>query len=293
MENHQTGYKKRTWIYKLLLVIQTLLMLGMVIAASFAGHLDVTYEDAAVRTMDQWYAVFDNETIPCNSDVDLAKYMPKGKRSFTLVSTLPVDITDKDELAFRISDRKAVVMIGDKRVAAFGYEDEHPLWSTSGRYFVFIPLNPSYAGKEIRIMFESTYDHERGRIPDFYIGSRWSIHRYLELMYSIRYVLARALIGVGVFLLALYMIFWLGNKNCDNKLLLLGLFMIYSCTWILTEGKLMQFRIGNAYLIYAFTFISLAMIPAPFLGYVNLVQKKRFKKLFFAAELITFALTIP
>ena len=287
------GYKKRIWTFKILFVLQIIIALGMVVAAGISKHTDVSYKEAEIRTMNHWVANVDGQQIACDPGVDLAPYMRDGVMEFTLLGTLPNDISDKDQLAFRISDKKVNVMIDGERVAAFGYGDEHPLWITDGRYFVFIPLQEDYAGKEIKIAFESVYDHERGRIPDFYIGSEWDIHRHLELTYSIRYVIARALVFVGVFLILLFLVFWIGNKNRDNKLLTLGMFMIFICTWVMTEGKLVQFRIGNAYLIYAFTFLSLAMVPNSFLSYVNLVQRNRYEKFFFALEMLSFALTFP
>ena len=293
MDKQGLGYKKRIWIFKVLFVLQTVLATAMLFIAAFAKHPDVSYKEAEVRTLNSWVADINGTEIPCDPGVDLGDYLPDGIMGFTLQGVLPDDITRKDQLAFRISDKKAVVTIDGKEVGAFGTEGSHPLWQTDGRYFVFIPMRDEYAGKEIRVSFESIYDHERGRIPDFYIGSEWDIHRHLELTYSVRYVMARALVFVGIFLILLFLVFWIGNKNRDNKLLTLGLFIVFTCTWVLTEGKLMQFRIGNAYLIYALTFLSLAMIPNSFLSYVNLVQRRRYEKLFFVTEMVIFALIFP
>ena len=291
--NKRSFYKNRTWIFKTLLLVQILLVLGMTVTAAFAKHLDVTYKEDSVRALTSWYSEIDGQKILCNDDVDLGDYMKEGERSFTIYTELPHDLDDKDELAFRISDKKVVVRIEGEKIADYGYEGTHPLWITSGRYFVFVPMMSSYAGKEIEITFESDYDHERGRIPDFYLGTRWEIHHYLEQMYGIRHILARFLVVIGFVLLLLYLLLWIGNKSRDNKLLTLGLFMIFTCTWILMEAKLVQFRLGNAYLIYAFTFLSLAMLPATFMGYANLVQRKRYDRLYFIMEMVAFVLTYP
>ncbi len=292
MKKLKIPYQNRTWIFKPLFFLEVVLAIGMTFVAAFADHMDTRYVDSNVRTIDEWHTQIGSESITCNSDVDLADYLPKGERSFVLESTLPDDITDKDELAFRISDKKVRVSIDGKEVDSFGYNENHPLWRTSGRYFVFIPLSVKDAGKDVSITFESVYDHERGRIPDFYIGSRWAIYRFIEYSYSVRYVMARAMIVIGFVLLLLYLVFWLGNHNRDNKLLSLGLFMIFSCTWLLTEGKLMQFRLGNAYAIYALTFLSLALIPTSFYSYSNIVQKKRYGKLYFVLEMFTCGFTL-
>lgn len=279
--------KKRNWIFKVFFTLNILLGLGMVIAAFFPKHTEATYIDEDIRTLESWAYDTGTEKVICDADTDLAPYMGEGNRSFTVSNTMPLDVKDGDELAFRISDKNVTVQIGGAETASYGYEDAHPLWRTSGRYYVFVPLKHEMAGEDISVTFESVYDHERGRVPDFYIGSRWAIYKMLESMYSIRYVLARAFVGIGFFLILLYIVFWAVNKERDNKLLTLGLFMIFSCTWLLTEGKMMQFRVGNPYLIYALTFIPLALIPSAFLAYVNLVQKRRFDKLFFGMEMLT------
>ncbi len=277
--------KKSTWIFKTLFALNILIALVLIVIASFTKHMDATYKTATVRSMSGWYFENGTEQIPCNDDTDLAPYLSKDQSSFTLRATVPDDVTDGDELAFRISDKNVSVRIDNRETATFGYDDSHPLWRTSGRYYVFVPLHGQDAGKPIEITFESVYDHERGRVPDFYIGTRWEIYQTLEQMYSIRYILARALVVIGFILIALYLVFWLVNHERDNKLLMLGLFMIFSCTWLMTEAKLMQFRVGNPYAIYALTFISLALIPPAFLSYVNLVQKKHYRKIFFVVEI--------
>ncbi|MCR4684872.1 MAG: response regulator [Lachnospiraceae bacterium] len=285
------SFKSRTWIFKSFFALNIVIGAVLIICAAFTEHQDATYKTTTVRSMDTWYFENGSEQILCDDDTDLAPYLKDGNRAFTIKSTVPSDVTDGDELAFRISDKNVLIRIDGREIAEFGYEDSHPLWRTSGRYYVFVPIHRTDAGKQIEITFDSVYDHERGRVPDFYIGSRWEIYQTLEMMYSVRYVLARLLVGIGMILIALYLAFWLVNHERDNKLLTLGLFMVFSCSWLLTEGKMMQFRIGNPYAIYAITFISLSMIPASFLSYVDLVQRKRFRKTFFAVEMISCVLT--
>ncbi|MBO4902660.1 MAG: response regulator [Lachnospiraceae bacterium] len=287
MQKSGVAFNKRIWIFKIFYAIIIAMGVGMLFVAAFTKHLDVTYKDTNVRTMDTWFLHNGQVVIPCNSDTDLKPYLEEGQRSYVLESIVPQDTTDGDELAFRISDRNVRVVIDGRTAASFGYDDSNPLWKTDGRYYVFVPLAKTDAGKKIEVSVDCVYDHERGRIPDFYIGTRWEIYKMLEETYSVRYVLARALVFVGFIMLTLYLAFWIGNKERDNKLLTLGLFIIFSCTWLLTEGKLTQFRIGNPYAIYALTFISLSLIPGAFLAYVDQVQKKRYTKLFFILEMFT------
>ena len=258
-----------------------LLALVMVFIAAAAHHADRKYKADRIRTIDTWFFDDNGVEIPCNSGVNLSEYLDEGELSYTIRSVLPKDITDADELGFRISDRTVRLRVDGEEIASFGQEEALPLWRTDGRYYVFVPFRAEYAGKPIEFSVTSTYDHERGRIPDFYVGTRWAIYNELQFMYSVRYVIARALVGLGFVLLVLYAAFWIVNRDRDDKLLTLGLFMIFSCTWLLTEGKLMQFRVSDPYTIYALTFLSLSLIAPAFLSYTNLVQKKRYATLFF------------
>ena len=135
MKKLRIPYQKRTWIFKLLFFLEIVIALGMTFVAACTEHLDTRFPVHDVRQVSEWHTKIGGEDIACNSDVDLAAYLPEGERSFVLESTLPDDITDKDELAFRISDKRVRVSIGGKEVASFGYNEDHPLWETSGRYF--------------------------------------------------------------------------------------------------------------------------------------------------------------
>ncbi len=290
-ERSASGFKIRNIIFRTLFAGCVLLAVILTAVAMLAGHADKKYRDEKIRMIDTWFFDDNGVEIPCNSRVNLKDYMDEGVLSYTIRAVLPKDVTDSDELGFRISDRQVRIAVAGEEIASFGGKEPLPLWRTDGRYYVFVPLRSEYAGKAIELSITSTYDHERGVIPDFYVGTRWAIYSELQQMYSVRYLIARALVVIGFILLVVYVAFWIINRDRDDKLLTLGLFMIFSCTWVLTEGKLMQFRAGDPYTIYALTFLSLSLIPPSFLSYVNLVQKKRYATFYFFVGMFCMLMT--
>ena len=208
-----------------------------------------------------------------------------GADGFTLYRNLPDEIPFGYELGFRLSLQKVRVRIDGEEVYSYGYDSEYPFWRSGGSLYVFVPLEAEHAGQRIEIELSSPYKENTGVINEFYFGKKIAIIKEIYSLFSVRKSIALLFVTIGALLVVGYFIIWLLNRRSDLKLLYLGLFIFLLSSWLLMEGKLVQFTLGNSYLIYAITFLSLLLFPIAMLKYTDIVQNYRYHKAFLILEL--------
>ena len=240
--------------------------------------------DCSVLDKGWQYDTKDGNTVSISSPDDMNPYMDEADMGFRIYRKLPEEIPFGYNLGFRLSLQNARVLIDGKEVYEYGHDLKEPLWKSGGSLYVLIPLTDEDAGKLVEIELDSPYRSNRGVVNEFYFGEKTAIMQEIYRMFNSRHIIAGLLVIVGFLLIVVAVIRGLLHKKNNRKLLYLGLFILLLSSWLLMEGKIIQFTIGNSYFMYAVTFLSLLLFPVPMLKYINIVQGYRYQKWHLAME---------
>lgn len=256
--------------------------------ALFSKQPDTSFLQSEYSLLTDWkYDKKDGSTISIDLPNDMNPYLDESDMGFCIYRILPEKIPFGYNLGFRLSLQNVRVRIDGTEVYEYGHNLKEPLWKSGGSLYVLLPLTDEYAGKLIEIELDSPYKSNRGVANEFYFGEKMAIMQEISLIFLSRHIIACALVIVGFLLIIVTIIrrLFLNKKN-NQKLLYLGLFILLLSSWLLMEGKIIQFTVGNSYFMYAVTFLSLLLAPIPMLMYVDIVQDLRYHKLFLVMEFL-------
>lgn len=277
--------KRATRVIRCICFILMLSAGAMLLTAFFCNHRDSKFQDLDCKMLnDSWnYDIPDGQTLVFKTPEDLAPYLNGDETTVRIYRTLPEDIPPGFELGFRLSLQGVRILIDGRDVYEYGHE-KYPLWKTGGSQYVFIPLDKDCAGKKIEVILDSPYRSCKGIVNEFYFGNRSAIMGKINDIFGPRNAIATLFLIVGSLLIIGHFIIWLLNGHSSLKFLHLGMFVVLLSLWLLIEGKIVQFTIGNSYLLHGISVLSMLLFPIPILKYTDIVQKYRYRKLFLLME---------
>lgn len=205
-------------------------------------------------------------------------------------NTLP-EINDSNKmLYFRAKNIIVSVYIDGQLIKDYAEIEMHPslYYKAPGKYFVQIPLQPDYSGKNIEIKVISPYKNDSScNIKDIQIGDANTIIKteLTEKLFSASVCLILICTGVVFVILAKA----LRNYNKENNnLLYLGTFTIVVGVWALTETALLQLLSDNSTFWHLITGLTLPLTITP----LFLFFKRRYANTTMLPVIITNATTI-
>ncbi len=210
----------------------------------------------------------------------------------SIITMLPEDLGDTS-LCIRSLQQDFRIYVGGELRKEYTTVDTQLFGKTSTISYVIFDIEDEDAGKELRIdsMTISSYT---GYVSELYMGKETQIWKYFLRMYG-----AGTVIAVFLFIMALVVV--IGSLivkftyKTEFELLHLGSAILVSSTWLLAESKLRQFILPNSTVAVYMGFFMIMLLPYPCLAYLNQVQKKRYRKVYYAvavAEIINCVVTV-
>lgn len=194
-----------------------------------------------------------------------------------LTTRLPQNQEDTS-LCFRSMQQELRIYVGDELRKEYSTLDTQMFGHTSTMTYVFCPLYETDAGKLLRVEFmsESAYSNY---ISDIYAGNAADIRDHFFDLYGPGLAIAVLLLIISLTVIAgSLMIRIIYKRNVD--LLHLGNVFLITSTWLIAESKLRQFIFPSSTVAMWMGFFMIALLPYPFLSYLNSIQKGRYQKAF-------------
>ncbi|MBE5949838.1 MAG: response regulator [Lachnospiraceae bacterium] len=202
----------------------------------------------------------------------------------TIVTTLASDSEDT-WLCVRSMQQELNIFVGDELRKEYSTLDTQPFGKTSTMTYVFFPIYESDAGKQLRIEFMSDSNYA-GFVSDIYEGDLADIKQYFYGKYAPSAVVAAFMLIISVFVIAGSVFVKFFFKR-DVEVLYLGIVILIASMWLLVESKIRQFVFPNTTVAMLMGFLMVALLPYPFLSYVNSVQKGRYQKAYMVIGICT------
>ncbi len=257
--------------------LAVVLMLYLVIGEFACGDERDSYDIDCKEFVADWYQVLENgERIPVEvpGKVDAAR-----GEVVTLVTTLPDDLYNRENLRFRPIWQDVEIYIDGELREKYTTQDTRPFGSNSAFRYVFVELMQEDAGKELTYKFVSDSKYA-GDMRQIYIGDTVGLWMEDLLKSAGKTVISIVLLCLSLFCIVTCLLLKRIYKT-DLPLYYLSWTLFFAALWTISETSIRQLVFRNVSLVSAFTYWSLMLIPIPLIIYIDNIQEHRYRKLYF------------
>lgn len=173
-----------------------------------------------------------------------------------------------------LSDVK--VYLDGQQVYEYTYESEGQLKKPRASLWHFVELSH---GGVLTVTYQTPYEKISGRMNPIMYGEKSDLILYVFQVYGGPFIIDGMIMFLGVIML---LIAFLYPKSIYKNIFNIGLFAITIGSWLISESKMLQFFTGSEWFIGSLAFISLTIIPIPFLLYFKSVVDKKHHTLIYA-----------
>ncbi|MBE5880763.1 MAG: response regulator [Lachnospiraceae bacterium] len=206
------------------------------------------------------------------------KVEAKSGEVVRFATTLPNDVDENMVLAFRTVWQDARIYVDNELRADYSTKDTRPFGKNSAFRYVFVELEEGDAGKEL-VYCLSTETKYSGTIRNIYIGDKISVMLQLFTESGAKNILAFFLFMLSVFCIIICLFLRVAYKKHLTISYLIIAMMLCS-VWVISEMEFRQIIFHNISALSYYTYVSIMLIPVPFVLYLNEIQNERYAKIF-------------
>ena len=268
---------KRDKIISIQRIIFTIILLSvlllLVLGEIFLPKEDPTETGKCVRIGENWTRVFSDGS---REPIEVPGRCEAERGEVVRLETRIPDI-DKDRwFCMRASQQDMKVYVDDELRQEYSTRESRLFGKNSVSAFVFFDVSKNEAGKTLAIELVS-YNEYAGFLNEVYMGDKFDIISvFLRKSGLVLLVSVYMLIISSVAIVLGLVIRFLYKKEVAITYLGLGIFLLSLS--MLSESRLRQFFLPNASIAADVGFLLTALLPYPFLCYVNRIQKYRYGK---------------
>lgn len=166
-------------------------------------------------------------------------------------------------LAFQTNSTQIVVRLDGEEIYTYGWDAAQPFHIPFGQAISCVNLPKDAGDKTIEIEYTSPVKPDPDDlVKSMYLGDRGSI-----LFMLFKQNIGVCIFGIVCFLISLIFFaiaFFISAKSRGYSFkgfLYLGLFVLLSGIWVITDSIVLQFFVSNVYLIFMISFISFMLMP--------------------------------
>lgn len=224
----------------------------------------------------EWQRVLEDGTrIP----IDYPGKLPAERGEVvTIVTTVPQEIMEGEAICFSPVWQNINIYIGDSLRVVYDTKDSRPFGVNSPQRNLFVHLQSSDAGKELKLSFSSDSKYA-GDMRTAYIGDVLSIWMFLLHESGIQTMIALFMAFMSLFCIMISVVLkWVYGKMLPLSYLAWTIFLC--ALWVLSEIDIRQLLIPNISVFTNLTYWCLMVLPLPLNLYMNEIQNSRYKKVY-------------
>ncbi len=246
-------------------IVTGIIFLCLVITGLNCPKSDLRLKNGPVNKLSQQWFYFDEDGT--RWDVNLPQNLHTQPNEFAKINVfLPKDFDAVQTLRIRSSQEDLRLLVNNVLIyesyARSNRWEHSPLASS----WHFIELPTHSAGKLLTVEVRSPFKQFSGYFNSVAYGNKGYLEMDLVQLYwkDLAVILMLFISGLILFSVPIFL-----KTYRKWELSYLGLFTIAISIWFLTESKMMQFFTGNHWWISSLAFITLSLLPIPFLLYVR------------------------
>jgi diguanylate cyclase (GGDEF)-like protein len=247
---------KFIWPYILLVAfIIFLIVMGVVYSGRYRLSLGepLVFDNLYYYQSDSEDILLDN--LPVELDVPI-------NTNYMVYTILDDDFVETNHILIRSSLANVTVYLDGIMIYNFDYED-HGAYASMW-HVVDIPADQE--GTRLEIRFSSPYVAMSGTVNPIYYGETSALYNEIFQLHSFRFIVGVLTLFIGIVIMGVSLIFF-RKQNLNN--MFIGLFAILFSLWLISESRMLQFFIGNVYILGAISYLVLPLFPIPLLYYIK------------------------
>lgn len=202
--------------------------------------------------------------------IDVASKQLKWQAGKTLVlyNKLPENIVEGYGIAFFTMHQNVEVYADNSLIYSFKVNDNSDS-KTPGNGWNFVSIPRMFYGKELKICLTSNYQLNAGMIPGFKLGTKTLLLNDVLNKNLLTLSIAITVFVIGIGMCIIYLTF---RKvyELDESFLCAGVLTLLLGVWSVVETQILPIYLGNQYAFTQLSFLSLALIPYPYIRFVRL-----------------------
>lgn len=211
--------------------------------------------------------------------IELPAQLGRVGPTLTLRCTLPEHLPIPTVLCFRSSHQSVEVLLEGKSLYSFGLQPGSSIFGkTPGSGWHMVRLSEGSTGQEITLRLTTPYPSYQGTAPEMRTGSKAALLFYVLGLYLPAFVLTTLIFLLGGLLLLVYLLV-ARRTETGPEIFYLGLFAILVSMWMYGESRMVQFFLGNQFISYCLTFITMLAAPIPVFKYICCFKDFRYQQL--------------
>lgn len=205
----------------------------------------------------------------------------------TLETVLPDKIDNNRILCFRSAKQDMSFYVDGELRQVYSTKNIRSFGKTSAAAYVFVEVKPEDAGKvfSVETVTDSSYS---GIFYTVYYGSVMGVWKMFFDKYRLELFVAFTTLILSVIVIiasAVLRVFY--HKRVALEYL--GWGILFAAVWLITNSTFRQLVFRNLSIVNDFTFLTIMILPLPFLIYMNEIQKSRYRIFYQALEIIVIA----
>ncbi len=277
-----------------LFVICVVVLFALSIASYFLNNekdMLLTYDESAITKLNTWTL----KTNEITEQIEMINFSPQDTNfePYSLMSTIstseyknPVIILESMHQAFTLSVNSDVIY-------EFGQDSSNAFSIPNGGVWHFVELPYIQVDNDIIIDIVPSNDKTSIGMIDIYIAEESEAVLFFIYNSAIKLLISSIILIFGITLLITWVFISKGLKN--NKILLfLGLLSTNIAVWLISESNLLQFIIGDTFILGHLPYWSIQLLFVPFIFYVDSMytpSHKSLSKYFCAAFIANFIIS--
>jgi diguanylate cyclase (GGDEF)-like protein len=249
--------------------IVSIVLMMFIISIFFLSRIDQREDfrlikDEAFELKDNWTVEFNDKSLTNISlpyDLNL-----KSNTEYTIKTILPDLGNEKNTLLLRSSMQDFEVYLEGVLIHAHKELEALSINTPPTSLWVIVTLPDNYEGKELMIRINTAISAFSGVINSVNLDSRDILFYDLIKNQLFGLIIFGILFIIGITLtLSSFFI----KINNDLRIFYLGLMAIFTSLWILTEARLLQFIVGNRFILGSLAYLMVPLMAIFFALYIR------------------------
>lgn len=213
-----------------------------------------------------------------------AKVDAKRNAIVTIETTLPSNLEEGYYLCFRSAKQDMKFYIDGKLREEYSTKNTRLFGKTSAVAYIMVEVGKQDAGKNLRVETKTDSSYN-GIFYTVYYGNWMGFWKMLFHQYGAELVIAFITMILGV----VSVIGSLGLRFCyktRTELEYLGGAVLFGAIWLFTSSTFRQLFLPNISVVNDVSFLTIMILPFPFMIYINELQKGRYEKGYLAVGIL-------
>ncbi len=246
-----------------------IVLIALCVASYFLNNeknMLLTYDETDITKLNEWTL----ESNAVNAQIDMDGFSPQDTNfePYSLASTISTNEYKKPVIILESMHQTFTISVNSEVIYEFGQDNSTIFSAPNGGVWHFVELQNTKEYNDIKIEVIPSDDKTSIGIIDIYLVEESEAVLFLIYENAMKLLISSIILIIGITLLITQAFISKGLKN-NNIILYLGLLSSIIAVWLISESNLLQFFIGDTFILGHLPYWSIQLLFIPFIFYVD------------------------